>query len=99
MSERRQRYVLLAAATLLAACGGSDRPTSAGAAGGIAKCAAMSDEGYVTRNELAPGQRSDSAQLLLRFVHFTDDHIIDDDGQARMVDVDSPRTSDTSLVE
>jgi 3',5'-cyclic AMP phosphodiesterase CpdA len=82
MSERRQRYVLLAAATLLAACGGSDQPTAAGAAGGIAKCAAMSEEDYVTRNDLAPGQRSDSAQLLLRFVHFTDDHIIDDDGQA-----------------
>ncbi|HEY0975113.1 MAG TPA: hypothetical protein VGE57_11520 [Solimonas sp.] len=48
----------------------------------IATCEAIADEAYVTRNDLASGARRDDARLLLRFVQFTDDHIIDDDGQA-----------------
>jgi 3',5'-cyclic AMP phosphodiesterase CpdA len=75
----------LLAAFGIAACGDSSNNSNGGGApqpSGLADCAAMTDEAYVTRNELADGNRSDSAQLLLRFVHFTDDHIIDDDGQA-----------------
>lgn len=47
-----------------------------------ASCANFVDEAYVTRNELAAGQRGEDAALVLRFIHLTDDHIIDDDGQA-----------------
>ncbi len=77
-----RQWPALLATVLLAACGASEPPAGGVAGGGVAKCAAIGADDYVTRNELAPGQRSDSAQLLLRFVHFTDDHIIDDDGQA-----------------
>lgn len=52
------------------------------AAGSVAQCAAMSSDSYVTRNELGSGQRRADAQLLLRFVQLTDDHITDDDGLA-----------------
>ncbi|SEQ03356.1 Calcineurin-like phosphoesterase [Solimonas aquatica] len=55
---------------------------AAQAAGNVAQCAAISADTYVTRNELASGQRRADAQLLLRFVQLTDDHITDDDGEA-----------------
>ncbi len=69
---------------LLVACSDDDKPDGGGgaAAGGIARCAAIAADDYVTRNELAPGQRRDDARLLLRFVQFTDDHILDDEAQA-----------------
>jgi hypothetical protein len=85
MITKRRGIAVPLAAALLAACGGSgDSGRSSGppASGGIATCDAIPDEPYVIRNDLADGERSASAQLLLRFVHFTDDHIIDDDGQA-----------------
>jgi 3',5'-cyclic AMP phosphodiesterase CpdA len=70
----------------LAACGDSATPTAAEGNGGRisqpARCANMTADPYVTRNELAGGTRRSDARLLLRFVHFTDDHVIDDDGQA-----------------
>lgn len=47
-----------------------------------ARCAAIVDEPAVTRQDLAAGARATGARLMLRFVHLTDDHIIDDDGQA-----------------
>ncbi|MGH8432066.1 MAG: hypothetical protein ACREUF_16860, partial [Solimonas sp.] len=47
-----------------------------------AACANFAPDAFVTRNELAPGTRRADAQLLLRFLQFTDDHIIDDEGQA-----------------
>ena len=46
-----------------------------------ARCAALIDEVAVTRQDLAAGARAADARLMLRFVHLTDDHIIDDDGQ------------------
>jgi 3',5'-cyclic AMP phosphodiesterase CpdA len=78
--------VLLLAATL-ASCD-SNSPIGSGSTDGRnapatpARCVAMVDEPSVTRNELAAGSRSAESELLLRFIHLTDDHIIDDDGQA-----------------
>ncbi|HEY1077508.1 MAG TPA: hypothetical protein VGE51_12525 [Fontimonas sp.] len=74
----------LALGLTLAACGDRDArsPDDSGHGGGVARCAAIAAEDYVTRNELAAGQRRDDARLLLRFVQFTDDHILDDEAQA-----------------
>ncbi|MGQ0620810.1 MAG: hypothetical protein ACT4QA_12960 [Panacagrimonas sp.] len=47
-----------------------------------AQCDLMTADAAVTRNELIRGARKPDAQMLLRFLHLTDDHIIDDDGQA-----------------
>lgn len=47
-----------------------------------ARCANMVDETYLRRTDLVAGSRPEGAALLLRFVHITDAHIIDDDGQA-----------------
>ncbi|REH40268.1 calcineurin-like phosphoesterase family protein [Paraperlucidibaca baekdonensis] len=46
-----------------------------------ANCTAFAPDAFVTRNELASGQRVANAALMLRFLHYTDDHIIDDEGQ------------------
>ncbi|SFF50314.1 hypothetical protein SAMN04488120_1066 [Fontimonas thermophila] len=75
---------MLGIALMLAACGQGDGKPRAPVqpAGGSARCAAIAAEDYVTRTELAPGQRRDDARLVLRFVQFSDDHILDDDGQA-----------------
>lgn len=75
---------LLFAALLLTACGDDDTrsPDDRGNGSSIARCAAIAPDDYVTRNELAAGQRRDDARLLLRFVQFTDDHILDDEAQA-----------------
>ncbi len=84
MNMTLARCAMLATLLLLGACGGDDDAISGGggAAGGVAKCTAIAPDDYVTRNELAPGTRRDDAQLLLRFVQFTDDHILDDEAQA-----------------
>lgn len=47
-----------------------------------AECANMLDQPYVTRTALVDGRFTDDAELMLRFVHITDIHIIDDDGAA-----------------
>lgn len=78
---------------LFAACKNDSNPVLAGTGGtgggasptlrsNPAQCANFSTEAFVTRNELAAGSRSANASLLLRFVQFTDDHIIDDEAQA-----------------
>lgn len=72
----------LVAAALLAGCGNDPTPPTATAGSGAAKCAAIAAEDYITRTELVSGQRRADAPLLLRFVQFSDDHILDDDGQA-----------------
>lgn len=83
-------------ALLTAACGGSggmDPISSAEAAPGTtpqspssgsapAQCGLMTADATVTRQDLIAGSRTPQAKLLLRFLHLTDDHIIDDDGQA-----------------
>jgi len=84
------RVVGTGLAALAMACGGGDgdgepavaSPSMTPAQSRSAACANMVEEAHVTRNELAGGQRRQGARLLLRFVHLTDDHIIDDDGQA-----------------
>lgn len=73
-------------ALALAACHSSD-PSSGAPGGGSrsnapARCANFAPDDFVTRNDLAPGSRRSDAQLMLRFLQFTDDHIIDDEGQA-----------------
>lgn len=72
---------------LLGACnaggsssGGGTTPTPRSNA--PATCTNFAPDTFVTRNELAAGTRRADAQLLLRFLQFTDDHIIDDEGQA-----------------
>lgn len=84
MKNGMRALPLLAAALALAACNSSDPVDNSGTtqAGAAAKCAAIATDAYVTRNELGSGNRREDARLLLRFVQFTDDHIIDDDGQA-----------------
>ncbi len=72
---------LLAGAVLSAACSSTDSASSA-TAQGTADCAAIAREEYITRNDLVAGRRDAGARLLLRFVQFSDDHILDDDGQA-----------------
>ncbi len=67
---------------LLAACGGSSPPSASSAPSGAARCDNIASDPYLTRTELVPGALAKDAQLLLRFVQFTDDHILDDDGQA-----------------
>lgn len=48
----------------------------------IASCDNFLKEPFLTRNDLVGGTRRDNAQMLLRFVQLTDDHIIDDEAQA-----------------
>ncbi len=56
--------------------------TTVGSAGTAAQCDLMTQDPAVTREELIAGSRTPQAKLLLRFIQLTDDHIIDDDGQA-----------------
>lgn len=92
LRNRVCRFVLaMTTLSVLAACdsnssyGGKSPDPGTGAepsAGSApARCAALIDEAAVVRQELAAGQRTSSSRLMLRFVHLTDDHIIDDDGQ------------------
>lgn len=84
-----------AVALALAACGGGSGGSgsggdaiSGGADGGSrqaarpAVCDNMLDEPYTTRTALVDDGRPADGELMLRFVQFTDAHIIDDDGQA-----------------
>jgi len=89
MNSRTLQAATIAAAMLATACGGGGGGSSSGGNGGggsrsnaPASCTNFAPDDFVTRNELAPGSRRADAQLLLRFVQFTDDHIIDDEGQA-----------------
>lgn len=91
MGSKQLRWragVLGALIGLTAACGagsGSGRATGDPKLSGgntPASCANFAPDPFVTRTELAAGSRKPGAQLLLRFVQFSDDHIIDDDGQA-----------------
>lgn len=82
MATIRNWLATLAAAALLAACGNGSTTPAVATASGVARCAAIAAEDYVTRTDLAAGQRRADAALLLRFVQFSDDHILDDDGQA-----------------
>jgi 3',5'-cyclic AMP phosphodiesterase CpdA len=84
------KILLFISALTLLACnefdsGNTDAPVDSDVVSslklGPAVCDNMSAEAFVTRNELATGSRPAGASLLLRFVHLTDDHIIDDDGQ------------------
>lgn len=70
-------------------CGGSGSGTDnpgfslpSSRAATAANCAFMHPDGFVTRNELIAGARKPDAGLLLRFLHYTDDHVLDDEGQA-----------------
>lgn len=62
--------------------GNSEQTPGQGNARQPANCSFFAPDAFVTRNELAAGQRSNGADLMLRFLHYTDDHIIDDEGQA-----------------
>lgn len=80
--------LILFSASWLAGCG-SDRKTSStesaarmsAQARAPASCDFFSPDAFVTRQDLAAGSRTANANLLLRFLHYTDDHIIDDEGQ------------------
>ena len=86
--------ILLVATALFVGCGESSTApsstTSTGTGSGqttptasqAASCDFFSKDAFVTRNELAAGRRADNAGLLLRFLHYTDDHVLDDEGQA-----------------
>lgn len=82
MATIRKWSAALAVTALIAACGNDSTVPAATTVSGVAKCAAIAAEDYVTRTDLAAGQRRADAPLLLRFVQFSDDHILDDDGQA-----------------
>ncbi|HSW14819.1 MAG TPA: hypothetical protein VLI06_18385 [Solimonas sp.] len=90
MHDRNIRAITAVAfGLLLTACG-----SSGGSSGGTAtpppvtrsnlpaSCVNFAPDAFLTRNELTPGTRRADAQLMLRFLQFTDDHIIDDEGQA-----------------
>lgn len=69
----------------LMACGiedEEDEPVASPSSSRAAICDNMTDEAFVLREDLVSGQRLANASLMLRFIQFTDDHIIDDDGQA-----------------
>jgi 3',5'-cyclic AMP phosphodiesterase CpdA len=84
------RAPVTAVLLLLAACTRSDNaativqapPASPATGSALADCANFAPDAFVTRTDLVPGRRQPGAQLLLRFVQFSDDHIIDDEGQA-----------------
>ncbi len=91
--QRFNTLVLFLFSLGMAACNGDGN--SGGAAGdagantvggstvrSTAQCEAIAAEEFVTRTDLVAGAPSANAELMLRFVQFTDDHIIDDDGQA-----------------
>lgn len=79
----------LTAALMLAGCssGSGDGVTdeqsrsSEQAEKAFAVCDNFSPDAFVKREELATGELGASSTMLLRFLHFTDTHITDDDGQ------------------
>ena len=88
MKNGLARAGVLAVVALLGACTSDDKAEGGGGGGAappaakLARCSNMSAEPFVTRNDLAPGSLKPEAQLLLRFVQFSDNHIIDDEAQA-----------------
>ena len=76
-------FAAIVAALILAGCDtGLDLGSRKADPTTPARCAAIVEEPAITRQEITPGVRATGADLMLRFVHLTDDHIIDDDGQA-----------------
>jgi len=80
--------LMLLSASWLASCGSDQKTASSQSAArssaqarAPASCAFFSPDAFVTRQDLAAGSRTANANLLLRFLHYTDDHIIDDEGQ------------------
>lgn len=81
--------LVLAAVVTFVGCGQSGSSRDAAGGGGSAAlarqpavCDFFAKDPFVTRNDLADGARAGNAELMLRFLHYTDDHIIDDEGQA-----------------
>lgn len=87
----RLTLLTIALASLLVACGGSSNSSSGvtsppasdttASANKAANCKAFAPDQFVTRNDITAGSRTADATLMLRFLHYTDDHIIDDEGQ------------------
>lgn len=61
--------------------GGSGTTAPPASANKAANCKAFAPDKFVTRNDITAGNRTADATLMLRFLHYTDDHIIDDEGQ------------------
>ncbi|TJY65055.1 hypothetical protein E4T66_02200 [Sinimarinibacterium sp. CAU 1509] len=78
----RHSGAMVVCVCLLTGCNSSSPPSTATAPSASAKCDSIASEAYVTRTELAQGSLGADAQMMLRFVQFTDDHILDDDGEA-----------------
>ncbi len=75
---------LFTASLLLAACQGGVQNAGradGGKAAAMASCDHFAPDPFVARADLAPAMLQPDAQLLLRFMHMTDTHITDDDGQ------------------
>ena len=80
--------LLFVITAMVASCGFDRETSSKSPAGNVAAnarspaaCEFFSRDAFVTRQELAAGSRSNNANLMLRFLHYTDDHILDDEGQ------------------
>lgn len=80
--------LLFVITAMVASCGFDRETSSKSPAGNVAAnarspatCDFFSRDAFVTRQELAAGSRSNNANLMLRFLHYTDDHILDDEGQ------------------
>jgi len=80
--------LLFVITTMVASCGFDRETSSKSPTGNVAAnarspaaCEFFSRDAFVTRQELAAGSRSNNANLMLRFLHYTDDHILDDEGQ------------------
>lgn len=79
---------VLALILCLASCMG-DGPTNSGAqvatqpsaVSPFAQCATFAPDDFVSHTALAPVNLSAQSQLMLRFIHMSDTHITDDDGQ------------------
>jgi 3',5'-cyclic AMP phosphodiesterase CpdA len=80
--------LLFVITAMVASCGFDRETSSKSPAGNVAAnarspaaCEFFSRDAFITRQELAAGSRSNNANLMLRFLHYTDDHILDDEGQ------------------
>lgn len=80
MSTLPLRVAALAATVLMVSCAQSAAPEAvAGKANATCRTAT---EPHVQREDLAPARASGQGALLLRFVQISDEHIMDEDGQA-----------------
>lgn len=91
---KTQLSLCLASLLVIVSCGDGNPSGTAGSAmetrftpasvatGPLADCDMIVREAFMTRNDIMPGDLSPNGQLMLRFVQFSDDHVIDDDGQA-----------------